>query len=206
MLDRRGRRAWMRGDSSHAAAPLGPEGPTREQARECRSDGASNVHQSGRARALRNSAANHGCAAQLDTGRGATGPGLQPARVPPVRAYGQGQSVHPPRLRAVAGTAAIRWRRWSERSVTFNVPGVSLSSVASCVDVTGRGWRAAITLSAACWRAVRWLTESRGREVLDGPPEDRRRPGEPCDPRSPAMHRPLVVRRDSPVTRIATAA
>ena len=161
------------------------------------------MHKPGRARALRNSAANHGCAAQLDVGRGTTGPGLQPARVPPVRAYGQGQSVHPPRLRAVAGTAAIRWRRWSERSVTFNVPGASRSSVASCVDVTGRGWRAAITSSTACWRAVRWLTESRGREVLDGPPEERRRLGEPCDPRSPATHRPLVIRRGSPVTPAA---
>ena len=39
MLDRQGRRAWMRGDSSHAAAPVGPEGPTREQARECGSGG-----------------------------------------------------------------------------------------------------------------------------------------------------------------------
>jgi hypothetical protein len=102
--------------------------------------------------------------------------GPQP-RVPPIRAYGQGQSVHPPRLRAVAGTPAISWRRWSERSVTFSGPAASWSSVASCVDVTGRGWRAAITSSTACWRAVRWLAESRGREVLDGPPEAATRPG-----------------------------
>ena len=55
--------------------------------------------------------------------------------------------------------------------MTFNVPGANWSSVASCVDVTGRGWRAAITSSTACWRAVRWLAESRGREVtLTGRP------------------------------------
>jgi hypothetical protein len=123
--------------------------------------------------------------------------------VPPVRAYGQGQSVHPPRLHAVAGRAAIRWRRWSERSVTFSVPGVSWSSVASSVAVTGRGWRAAITSSTACWRAVRWSAESRSRAVLDGPPEAAMTPGRAFDPRSPVMHRPLVVRRGSPVTPAA---
>jgi hypothetical protein len=85
--------------------------------------------------------------------RSETGPG-GPASCAAIRAYGRGQSVHPPRLRAVAGTAAISWRRWSERSVTFSVPGASWSSVASCVEVTGRGWRAAITSSTACWRAV----------------------------------------------------
>jgi hypothetical protein len=95
------------------------------------------------------------------------------------RAHGQGQSVHPPRLRAVAGTAAIIWRRWSERSVTFSVPTASWSSAASCAEVTGRGWRAAITSSTACWRAVRWLANSRGREVLDRPPEQRRRRASP---------------------------
>jgi hypothetical protein len=69
-------------------------------------------------------------------------------------AHDQGQSVHPARLRAVAGTAAISWRRCSDRSVTFSAPGGSCSSVASCADVMGRGWRAAITSSVACWRAV----------------------------------------------------
>ena len=43
----------------------------------------------------------------LDTGRRTIGPGLRPPPVPPVRVYGQGQSVHPPRFRAVAGTATI---------------------------------------------------------------------------------------------------
>ena len=145
----------------------------------------------------------HGCAARLTQGdaRSARGSGLR--RCLRVRVYGQGQSVHPPRFRAVAGTATISWRRWSDRSVMFSVPAASWTSVASCADVTGRGWRAAITSSTACWRAVRWLTESRGREVPDGPPEQRRRLGEPCDPRSPAMHRPLVVRRGSPVTPAA---
>ena len=115
---------------------------------------------------------------------------------PAVHVHGQGQSDHPPRLRAVAGTAAINWRRWSDRSVTFSVPTASWSSVASCAEVTGRGWRAAITSSTACWRAVRWLAESRGREVLDG-----RRGGDAGasrDLRPQAMHRPLVVRRGSP--------
>ena len=53
--------------------------------------------------------------------------------------YRQGQSFHPPRLRGVAGTAMISWRRWSERRVTFSAPGGSWSSLASCADVTGRG-------------------------------------------------------------------
>jgi hypothetical protein len=132
-----------------------------------------------------------------------TGPPRMEARrlvapwIPAVHAHGQGQSDHPPRLRAVAGTAAINWRRWSDRSVTFSVPAPSWSSVASCAEVTGRGWRAAITSSTACWRAVRWLTESRGREVLEGPPGPRRRRAS-RDLRSRAMHRPLVVRRGSP--------
>jgi hypothetical protein len=183
--DRKGRRASKHGCAAGAAP------------------GTAWRHEPGRARAVRNL----GRAAQAGHGSDAQpAPGLQAPRVPPIPVYGLGQSVHPPRLPAVPGTAAISWRRWSERRVTFSVPAASWSSVASCVEVTERGWRAAITSNTACWRAVRWLAESRRRAVLDGPPEQRRRLGEPCDPRSPAMHRPLVVRRGSPATPAAQTA
>jgi hypothetical protein len=96
MLDRRAAAHGGAAPSSHAAVPAGPEGPTREQARECGSGGARCIGRDAPER-VRNIAARHGCAPQLDTGRRTIGPGLRPPGVPPVRAYCQGQSVHPPR-------------------------------------------------------------------------------------------------------------